>query len=183
MVFSSQRATASSAERWKRSPSIGTSRGSTSQYSQNFSQHTWTFAPITRLGLPVRPSLDQRRLNAIPASMQASEEPVVEQPMMSAGSGAFHRSARMATQRRSSSAVCGYSSLSIMFLSEHSAISSRACGSIQVVTKVARLSRALPSSISSSRTSCNAVSAGSAVSSSRSRGGVSSAPSAGFMPV
>ena len=31
MVFSSQRATASSAERWKRSPSIGTRRISTSQ--------------------------------------------------------------------------------------------------------------------------------------------------------
>ncbi len=58
----------------------------------------------------------------------------------------------MFTQRRSSSAVCGYSSLSIMFLSAHSAISTRACGSIQVVTKVARFSRAFPSSISSSCT-------------------------------
>ena len=56
----------------------------------------------------------------------------------------------MFTQRRSSSAVCGYSSLSIMFLSTHSAISSSACGSIHVVTNVARFSRALPSSISSS---------------------------------
>ena len=34
-----------------------------------------------------------------------------------AASGAFHRSASMCTQRASSSAVCGYSSLSIMFLS------------------------------------------------------------------
>ena len=58
----------------------------------------------------------------------------------------------MCTQRLSSSAVCGYSSLSIMFLSSDSAISSSACGSIQVVTKVARFSRALPSSISSSWT-------------------------------
>ncbi len=56
----------------------------------------------------------------------------------------------MLTQRASSSAVCGYSSLSIMFLSKHSAISFSACGSIQVVTKVARFMRALPSSISSS---------------------------------
>ena len=56
----------------------------------------------------------------------------------------------MFTQRISSSAVCGYSSLSIMFLSRHSAISSSACGSIQVVTNVARFRRALPSSISSS---------------------------------
>ncbi len=85
--------------------------------------------------------------------MQASLEPVVEQPVASSGSGACHRSASMATQRRSSSAVCGYSSLSIMFLSTHSAISARACGSIQVVTNVARFSRALPSSSSSSWTS------------------------------
>jgi hypothetical protein len=56
----------------------------------------------------------------------------------------------MLTQRISSSAVCGYSSLSIMFLSKHSAMSFSAWGSIQVVTKVARLRRALPSSISSS---------------------------------
>ena len=56
----------------------------------------------------------------------------------------------MLTQRISSSAVCGYSSLSIMFLSKHSAIRRSACGSIHVVTNVARFSRALPSSISSS---------------------------------
>ena len=64
----------------------------------------------------------------------------------------------MFTQRRSSSAVCGYSSLSIMFLLKQAAISSSACGSIQVVTNVARLSRALPSSISSSLTSWSAMS-------------------------
>ena len=58
----------------------------------------------------------------------------------------------MLTQRISSSAVCGYSSLSIMFLSKHSAISFSACGSIHVVTNVARFMRALPSSISSSWT-------------------------------
>ena len=56
----------------------------------------------------------------------------------------------MLTQRRSISAVCGYSSLSIMFLSKLSAISFSASGSIQVVTNVARLSRELPSSSSSS---------------------------------
>ena len=55
----------------------------------------------------------------------------------------------MFTQRRSNSAVCGYSSLSIMFLSAVSAISRAACGGIQVVTNVARFSRALPSSSSS----------------------------------
>ena len=63
----------------------------------------------------------------------------------------------MLTQRRSSSAVCGYSSLSIMFLGAHSAISASASGSIQVVTNVARLSRALPSRMSSSRTTWSAV--------------------------
>jgi hypothetical protein len=56
----------------------------------------------------------------------------------------------MLTQRVSISAVWGYSSLSIMFLSRHSAISDLACGSIHVVTNVARFRRALPSIISSS---------------------------------
>ena len=56
----------------------------------------------------------------------------------------------MWTQRISSSAVCGYSSLSIMFLSNVSDISFCASGSIQVPQKVARLKRELPSMISSS---------------------------------
>ena len=64
----------------------------------------------------------------------------------------------MCTQRRSISAVCGYSSLSMTFLSAASAISRPACGSIQVVTKVARLRRALPSSIISSWTTWYATS-------------------------
>jgi len=86
--------------------------------------------------------------------MHASLEPVVEQPVASAPpSSAPHSAASMFTQRRSSSAVCGYSSLSIMFLSRHSSMSVRACGSIHVVTNVARFSRAWPSSSSSSCTS------------------------------
>jgi hypothetical protein len=56
----------------------------------------------------------------------------------------------MFTQRVSISAVCGYSSLSIMFLSKPSAIKLSPCGSIHVVTNVAAFKRALPSSISSS---------------------------------
>ncbi len=56
----------------------------------------------------------------------------------------------MFTQRRSISAVCGYSSLSIMFLSNASAISRSASGSIHVVTNVAKFSRELPSSSNSS---------------------------------
>ena len=94
----------------------------------------------------------QRRLRARPPSIAASLEPVVEQPVACSASGACQRLLSMFTQRISSSAVCGYSSLSIMFLSTHSIISCCACGSIQVVTKVARLRRALPSSISSSWT-------------------------------
>ena len=52
----------------------------------------------------------------------------------------------MFTQRSSIRAVCGYSSLSIMFLSAVSAISFPAIDGIHVVTNVARLSRACPSS-------------------------------------
>ena len=67
-----------------------------------------------------------------------------------------------------------------MFLSTHSAISLPACGSIHVVTNVARFSRALPSSSSSSCTSWYATSAGTGSSASRVRGGLTSADSAGF---
>jgi hypothetical protein len=129
-------------------------------------------APITRFGLVAAAPAAvlrarQRHSSAIPPSMHASLDPVVEHPTADAAAcpsvpaatvGACQRSARMLTQRRSSSAVWGYSSLSIMFLSKHSAISCCACGSIHVVTNVARLSRALPSRISSSRTACSAVS-------------------------
>jgi hypothetical protein len=95
----------------------------------------------------------QRHFRASPPSIAASLEPVVEQPVAPSPADAFHRSPMMFTQRRSSSAVCGYSSLSIAFLSSVSAINACACGSIHVVTNVARFSRALPSSISSSCTS------------------------------
>ncbi len=93
-----------------------------------------------------------RHLSAIPPSMAASLEPVVEQPVASSWPGEPHRSDRMFTHRISSSAVCGYSSLSIMFLSKVSAISRAAWGSIHVVTKVARFRRAFPSTMSSSWT-------------------------------
>ena len=82
--------------------------------------------------------------------MQASLEPMVEVPMVLSGSGEFQSSASMWTQRISSSAVCGYSSLSIMFLSKVSDIRRCASGSIQVLQKVARLKRELPSRINSS---------------------------------
>ena len=92
----------------------------------------------------------QRRLSASPPSIAASLDPVVEHPVAASASGACHRRLRMLTQRSSSSAVCGYSSLSIMFLSKHSDMSRSACGSIHVVTNVATFRRAFPSSISSS---------------------------------
>ncbi len=53
--------------------------------------------------------------------MQASDEPMVEVPIVVCGSGEFHRSARICTHRSSIAAVCGYSSRSIMFLSNASA--------------------------------------------------------------
>ena len=74
----------------------------------------------------------------------------MEQPVAGPScSGACQRSASMLTQRDSIAAVCGYSSLSIMFLSAVSAISLAAVDGIHVVTNVARLSRAWPSSSSS----------------------------------
>ena len=84
--------------------------------------------PITRFGLSVglpawRIRSRQRHFSARPPSMHASLEPVVEQPVACSWSGECHRSDRMFTQRASISAVCGYSSLSIMFLSAVSAIS------------------------------------------------------------
>ena len=101
------------------------------------------------VGFPVAcMRLRQRHLSASPASITASEEPIVETPTPS--SGAWKSREIMLMQRFSISAVCGYSSLSIMFFAKHSVISFSACGSIQVVTKVARLSRALPSRSSSS---------------------------------
>jgi hypothetical protein len=49
--------------------------------------------------------------------MHPSELPVVEVPTLSLACGACQRSPSIRTQRDSISAVCGYSSLSIMFLS------------------------------------------------------------------
>ena len=91
----------------------------------------------------------QRHLSAIPPSIAASLEPVVEQPTAVRWSGHSHRRPSMFTQCSSIAAVCGYSSLSTMFLSAVTAISALAGTGIQVVTNVARLSRACPSSSSS----------------------------------
>ena len=63
----------------------------------------------------------------------------------------------MCTQRRSISAVWGYSSLSIMFLSIARSIRRWTCGSSHVWQNVARFWRELPSSMSSSATTWNVV--------------------------
>jgi hypothetical protein len=120
--------------------------------------------PVTRfgrsVGLPAAlRRARQRHSNAMPPSIAASLDPVVDVPVAWASRCACQSSARMFTQRISRSAVCGYSSLSTMFLSKVSAMSAPASGSIHVVTKVARFSRALPSRTSSLRTSW-AVTAG-----------------------
>src|ERR1700733_1725704 len=131
-----------------------------SQYRANLCHTTWT-GPHTMFGWSVGlPSACRfarhRHLAAMPASMQASEDPIADAPTVLAAWGACHRSASMWTQRRSTSAVCGYSSLSIMFLLTDSAIRARSSGSAHVWQKVARFWRALPSSISSSDTTWNA---------------------------
>ncbi len=111
--------------------------------------------PMTRFGRSVgRPAASRRwrhrHFRASPPSITASLEPVVDVPVAFASSGAFHSWAIIRTQRPSIAAVCGYSSLSIMFLSAVSANSRRASSSMYVVTNVARFCRELPSSISSS---------------------------------
>ncbi|SCD58943.1 hypothetical protein GA0115236_11314 [Streptomyces sp. IgraMP-1] len=111
--------------------------------------------------------------------MHASLDPVVEQPTARSASGACQRSARIATHRRSISAVRGYSSLSMRFLSRHSAITAAPSGSIQVVTKVARFCRAFPSSITSSCTIRRATSGGSEWALSLLTGGTDSIAAAG----
>ena len=133
-----------------------------SQYLANLC-HTTCTAPHTMLGLSVGlPSASRlarhRHLAAMPASMHASDEPMADAPIVLAASGAFHRSASMCTHRRSISAVCGYSSLSIMFLSMHRSMSACTCGSSHVWQNVARFWRELPSSISSSCTTWKASS-------------------------
>ena len=125
--------------RCNRSPSIGTSRGSTSQKFANLSQQTWTLMPMTifgrSVGLPAALRCCQRRLSASPRACTPRWSRSSSSRWRSCGSGAFQRSASIPTHRCSSSAVRGYSSLSIMFLSKHSSISPPACGSVQVVTK------------------------------------------------
>ncbi len=83
--------------------------------------------------------------------MIASEEPWARAPVVSPG--AWKRSASMRMQRCSISAEIGYSAWSMKFRYRFSAMIRCASGSIQVVTKVARLRFGSPSSSSSRPTS------------------------------
>ena len=83
-------------------------------------------------------------------SMIASEEPWVRVPVVSPG--AWKRSASIRMQRCSISAVCGYSAWSMKLRCRFSSMTRCASGSIQVVTKVARLRSGMPSTASSSPT-------------------------------
>ena len=74
------------------------------------------FALISRPNFSAR--LRQENFIAIPPSIQASEEPIVEVPINFSFSLAFQRSAIMLTQRFSISVVLGYSDLSIAFFSK-----------------------------------------------------------------
>ncbi len=154
MVFSSTRASICSTSMQYRPGDIGISRISTSQYLANLCHTTWT-GPHTKFGesvaLPAALRFARHRQRAaMPPSMHASDEPMAEHPTAPPSSGAFHRSASIWTHRRSISAVCGYSSLSIMFLLMDRSISRCTSSSSHVWQKVARFCRALPSSRSSS---------------------------------
>jgi len=154
MVFSSTWANIWSTSMQYLPGAMGISRISTSQYLANLC-HTTCTGPHTMLGLSVgRPAASRlarhRHLAAMPPSMHASEEPMAEHPTAPPSFGAFHRSASICTQRRSSSAVWGYSSLSIMFLLIERSINRWTSSSSQVWQKVARFWRALPSRSSSS---------------------------------
>ena len=83
--------------------------------------------------------------------MIASDEPWVRAPVVSPG--AWKRSASIRMQRCSISAVRGYSAWSMKLRCRFSAMIRCASGSIQVVTKVARLRAGSPSSARSSATS------------------------------
>ena len=154
MVFSSMRSSICSASMQYLPGDMGISRISMSQYRANLC-HTTCTGPQTMfglsLGLPAAFCLAlHRHLAAIPANMQASDDPRADAPTVLAASGAFHRSANMWTQRRSISADCGYSSLSMRFLLMASSISWWTCGSSHVWQKVARFWREFPSRSNSS---------------------------------
>ena len=83
-------------------------------------------------------------------SMIASEEPCVLVPVVSPG--AWKSSASIRMQRCWIAKVWGYSAWSMKLRWRLSSITRRASGSIQVVTKVARLRSGIPSTASSSPT-------------------------------
>ena len=128
---------------------------------------------MTRLGRSAMPSSSRlspalawrrsRHLSFIakPPSMMASEDPMEAAPAASGPlPSAWSRSASMATHRPSNLATLGYSSASTALTWAALNITFSASGSIQVVTKDARLRRGLASCPRSSSMSCCAVRAG-----------------------
>ncbi len=101
-------------------------------------------------------------------SMIASEEPWVRAPVVSPG--ALKRFASMRMQRCSISAGIGYSAWSMKLRCRFSAMIRCASGSIQVVTKVARLRIGSPSRNSSTPTIRIASTGGMPLSGRRSEG-------------
>ena len=111
---------------------------------------------MTMLGLPVgRPCCLAARTPA-PFERQPGEMDRLRRPDGGAAdgrpvcSGALNSRASMLTQRLWISVVWGYSSASTKLRPNDSVINMSASGSIQVVTKLARLSAGLPSRFSSS---------------------------------
>ncbi len=144
IVFSSTRRSTSAGVNKKRSGSIGTSQLDVEIAGElvptNLHRPADQVGAVRRLASRPPPSR-HRHFRARPANIAASLEPVVEQPMVLAAAGEFHKSANMWTARASISAVWGYSSLSTIFLSRHSSIRRWTSGSTQVWQKVARFIR------------------------------------------
>jgi hypothetical protein len=120
IVFSSTAAAVSAGSRVVRPSSIGTIRASTSQKLQNFGQQTCTWVPNTMFGRPVPPRSRHRRSMARPASMAASELPLVEQPM-NRPSSSCHRFASALMHSCSMRELAGYSSRFIRLIDAVSA--------------------------------------------------------------
>ncbi len=152
IVFSSISGSTSSGPIVWRSGVSGITRCSTSKYLVNFSQQVWTSAPKITFGFAVSSPRRSRQLClcASSPSMIASEEPIVAVPAAAPPSGALKRPPIMLTTRWWITSVCGYSSWSTKLRLSVSVASCWASGSIQVVTKEARLSVGLPSRLSSS---------------------------------
>jgi hypothetical protein len=109
-------------------------------------------------GLPSRSrAAFQRHFMASAPSITASDDPAQAVPGSFGSPGPLKSWWIMRTQRRATSAVRGYSAWSMKLRCRFAAITTRASGSIQVVTNVARFFSGLPSSSISDSTIARAV--------------------------